>query len=315
MFDLFEAGRGQLPVVDQVELTNVCPMTCFMCPTGAGTMTRPTGFMDRALFDRLIDEIAPHQIRWKPLTLHNLGESALHPELVALVALAAARGLPTELSSNPGFVPLELYRALAGAGLSRLVLDIDGLDVATLENARGKAVRAARAFENLDAILKDREAASAARPEIVLQMIRLDVNRHQHAEFLERYGTLWLPGVEAYLKDADANTDVSVGHRVFVGAQRPRPMLCRAPWRSVVVLWDGRVVPCCHDANGETILGDLNQSSLAEIWSGPAASELRARLESGAIREDEPCWGCAHRPDRYARPSLLGEVPVRPLHW
>jgi radical SAM protein with 4Fe4S-binding SPASM domain len=92
-------------------------------------------------------------------------------------------------------------------------------------------------------------------------------------------------------------------------------MLCRAPWRSVVVLWDGRVVPCCHDANGETVLGDLKESSLAEIWAGVPAAALRARLRDGNIRPEEPCSSCAHRPDRYERSSLLDDVPVRPLHW
>jgi radical SAM protein with 4Fe4S-binding SPASM domain len=145
-------------------------------------------------------------------------------------------------------------------------------------------------------------------------MIRLQENRHQHQAFLERFASLELAGVEAYLKDADANTSVTEGHPSLANRGLGRPMLCRAPWRSVVVLWDGKVVPCCHDANGETVLGDLNRSTLAEIWGGEAAAALRGRLANGALVPGEPCSDCAHRPDRYARPTL-GDVPVRPLHW
>ena len=42
-----------MPFVDQIELTNRCPMRCGFCPRGVpGRMQRPLGFMDVALFER-----------------------------------------------------------------------------------------------------------------------------------------------------------------------------------------------------------------------------------------------------------------------
>ena len=44
----------------------------------------------------------------------------------------------------------------------------------------------------------------------------------------------------------------------------------------VAVLFDGRVVPCCLDADGEITLGDLRAESLDEILArDPAASIAR----------------------------------------
>lgn len=307
---VFPSTAADHPIVDQVELTSVCPMRCLMCPRGVDRVTRPNGHMERALFESLLAQLDPaHQL--KPLTLHNLGESILHPELDAFIGLASRAGLATELSVNPGLLSLARYQSLVAAGLSRLVLPVDGLDAATLEAIRGPAVRAAHALANLDAILEHRRAQPAAGPEILIQMIRMAINRHQHAQFVARYGQLGLPRVVGFIKELDAATPPP-GDQQFVA--RARPFVCRAPWLSVVVLWDGRVVPCCYDDDARLVLGDLRRQSLIEIWRGPAVQRLRQQLRAGAIAPGHLCASCPHRADRYQRPPL-DEIPDEPLHW
>lgn len=315
LWDTLSKDPPALPVIDQVELTNHCPMSCVMCPTGTGRMTRPRAFMDAALFGRIVVEAAAGP-RSKPLTLHNLGESLLHPQLPAFVALATRHGLATELSANPGHLSPERYADLEAAGLGRLVLDVDGLDQQTLEAIRGPGARGDRAFAWLDAVLEHRRHNPRQQPHLVLQMIRQQGNAHQHQAFVDKYGSLGIVGVDAYLKEVDANTveTASGGLPIFVEHRPRRPYLCRAPWRSVVVLVDGSVVPCCHDENGRVVLGNLSSQSLQEIWSGPAVAALRQRLVTQSLAADEPCATCAHRADLYPLPNL-DDVAVEPLHW
>lgn len=307
---VFPSVAADHPIIDQVELTSICPMHCLMCPRGSGKVTRPTGHMDRALFESLLRQLDPAR-QLKPLTLHNLGESILHPELDALIELASAAGFKVEISVNPGLLPLPRYQALAAAGLARLVLPVDGLDRETMEAIRGTAVRADRALANLDAILEQRRAHPDHGPEILIQMIRLAANRHQHEAFVARYGRLGLPRVQGFIKELDAATPPP-GDAQFVA--RPRPFVCRAPWLTVVVLWDGRVVPCCYDDDARLVLGDLRRQSLVEIWRGPVVRQLRQQLRSGAIEPGHLCARCPHRADRYQRPPL-DEIADEPLHW
>lgn len=309
------------PIVDAIELTNACPCTCAMCPTGTARMTRPRAFMDPALFRQIVDELRAAGGQEKALTLHNLGESLLHQELAALVADATRAGLRTEVAGNPGNLTLERYRDLERAGLSRLVLDVDGLDQTTLERVRGPGARGDVAFANLEAILAHRAAQPRSTPQLILQMIRLASNAHQHAAFLDRYARRAILGVEAYLKEVDANTVERPanaaderGLPIVVAGRAKRPYLCRAPWRSVVVLVNGDVVPCCHDANGALVLGNLRRQTLREIWGAEPIRGLRARLSTATTTQDEPCFGCAHRADRSTLPAL-DEIPDEPLHW
>lgn len=57
---------------------------------------------------------------------------------------------------------------------------------------------------------------------------------------------------------------------------------CELLFAKPVVLADGRVNACaCRDVEAELVIGDLNQTSLAEVWSGEALADLVERHERG----------------------------------
>src|SRR4051812_13004079 len=65
------------PAVFQVELTNHCPMRCEMCPR-THRMSRPLGYMDRAVYERIIDHATCSTSK---LFLHHFGDSLMHPDV------------------------------------------------------------------------------------------------------------------------------------------------------------------------------------------------------------------------------------------
>ena len=56
---------------------------------------------------------------------------------------------------------------------------------------------------------------------------------------------------------------------------------CSWPWSIGVLLCDGRMVCGCADPYATRVLGDTRTSSVADIWRGPVASQLRADLNAG----------------------------------
>lgn len=311
---LRDAHRPQVPFIDQIELTNRCPMRCRFCPRGVpGRMQRPTGFMELQLFRSLLAQLHPEQARYRPLELHHLGESLLHPQVVDFVRCASEHGLPTEMSVNPSLLEPALAEALLAAGLRRLVVSLDGTDDQTLVQIRGPAARYGKAERNLEALLQAVAARGDGAPKVVIQMIELAANRHQRAAFLQRYGSLGLPTVQAYLKPLDG-PDPDLAQP----AGEPLSYLCNYPFRSVVVLWDGRVVPCCRDDDARYVLGDLHEQSLAAIWDGPAAQQLRQRHREQRFGPGHLCTGCAFSPAAFAA-AQPSRHPARaapaPLQW
>ncbi len=56
---------------------------------------------------------------------------------------------------------------------------------------------------------------------------------------------------------------------------------CSWPHSIAVMLCDGRIVCGCADPYAKRVLGDFRASSLADIWQGPTARQLRVDLNAG----------------------------------
>jgi radical SAM protein with 4Fe4S-binding SPASM domain len=257
--------------------------------------------MSLDLFMSLLRQCHPGQKNYRPLELHHLGESLLHPEVGRFVEEAGRMDIPTEMSVNPALLSFDIAKRLVDGGIRRIVISLDGMDDETLTAIRGPAALYSKAEPNLDRLL-GYVATIKDPPSIVIQMIDLQRNIHQREAFIQRWGHSGLPTVQAYIKDLD-------GDDPDLGSPSPHPLsfLCTYPWRSVAVLWDGRVVPCCRDADADITLGDLNTQSLYEIWNGAIAQQLREYHRAAEMPADHLCRSCPwfrsnfvlHKPHRH----------------
>ena len=56
------------------------------------------------------------------------------------------------------------------------------------------------------------------------------------------------------------------------------PVGCTLPTRQIVVRPDGKLSLCCNDTLGTMTMGDLNESSLLDIWYSPRYDKVRERI-------------------------------------
>ncbi|MCP4549397.1 MAG: radical SAM protein [bacterium] len=85
---------------------------------------------------------------------------------------------------------------------------------------------------------------------------------------------------------------------------------CHSVWTENMlhVLWDGRVIPCCHDYQARHVLGNLNRESIAEVWTGEGYRAFRRALCGAGAGQELICHHCemARVPDhRVAREVSL----------
>ena len=122
-----------------IELTNRCPMKCIMCPR-TYHMTRDQGFMDFALFKKIIDELAAVNTSFhndRVVWLHHFGESLLHPEFNLFIRYAAEKNVRTGLSVNPMMLSGKISKSLLSSGLHILYLSLDGHNDESFSKIRG----------------------------------------------------------------------------------------------------------------------------------------------------------------------------------
>jgi MoaA/NifB/PqqE/SkfB family radical SAM enzyme len=248
----FRAGRetGWRLTSVNLEITNHCNLYCTICPVNT-TMRRDRGFMDPALFRKVIDENPGFDF----VLTFQWGEPLLHPQVFDLVRYAADRGVRPMLTSNGTRLDPERRRSLLECGLERITFSVDG-DRETHERIRGYSWERLRA----DVLALRAERDRAGSP------LRIDVSMVVD-EATE-------PAMDRYLEDWRGVADRVQAIPKFTPKARTTP--CRELWRgTAVVLWDGRVSVCCADSEGAAVVGNAWERPLQEIWNGPEMREFR----------------------------------------
>jgi radical SAM protein with 4Fe4S-binding SPASM domain len=127
------------------------------------------------------------------------------------------------------------------------------------------------------------------RPKLILSFVRQNNSADEQA-FIEHWRTVAdkIHVTDLHNWAGTLNTESDVNYP------------CYRPWLTFTVLWDGRVSLCCADFDGRTVLGDLNTSTIEEIWNAePYRRARREHLESGGPdvcracdlpRKDSPLW-------------------------
>lgn len=256
----FRRRSPTAPVLSSVnlELTNHCNLRCTICPVNT-TMRRPKGFMDPALYRRVIDDNP--QLRF--VLAFQWGEPLLHPEFFDLVGYAAGRGVRTMITSNGTHLTPENRAKLLTCGLDRLTISVDG-DAATHRAIRGYDLETLR--RDVEALVAERDAAGS-KLRVDVSMVVDAATEHALPSFLEQW--------------AGAVDRVQAIPRL-VAERRTTP--CRELWRgTLVVLWDGRVTVCCVDSEGLLQVGDARSERLTDVWNGEKMQSIRARHAQGSF--------------------------------
>jgi MoaA/NifB/PqqE/SkfB family radical SAM enzyme len=271
------------PTRINLELTNHCNQRCVLCPRQE--FTRPLGFMERAVYERVVRECAAHATR---LWLHFLGEPLLHRGLVSMIRFAKEAGVcEVGLSTNAVALHGRLADDLIASGLDRLECSLDADDRAGYLAMRGRD-HFERVKENVEGFLARKQALGSERPVTSIQFMRTPAVEAS----LDRLVEAWRPLLGARdfvmtIEPAGFGGAIAVPPRE--GEARPA-----CPWlfSSMMVLQDGTVTMCGADWDAHAPLGNVRDSSIAEIWNGKElAYRRRAHLE-GRFGAVAVCGGC-----------------------
>ena len=285
----FLVGSGRAfspPVSIALEPSNVCNLRCPLCAAGAGTLTRPKGFMTFEQF-RYLADMLPVSVR--TLYLWGQGEPFLAPDLLRMVSHAERNGIRTIVSTN-GNCFTDIPELIA-SGLSKLIVSLDGLDPEMYASYRigGDFESVVRSVRNI----ADEKRSSGRGPLIELQYLATADTESALGNFrafgqslgadrvvCKTLQAAWISGGERKLP-ADArltryrrNGDGSLvpDRYPFLGNR------CLRLYYSSQIDWQGNVVPCCFDKNSDHIMGNVFDQPFHEIWNGGKYRAFRSML-------------------------------------
>jgi len=284
-----------MPLRLWIEPTSICNLRCVMCPN-KDLKKEDKGFMDMGVFRKIIDEAA----EWVyDVHLLHRGESLLHPEFFEMAKYSYKNQVRTKLHTNGTLLDEEKSRKLIEAGIDQLSFSFDGYDKDTYESIRING-DFDRTVKNIQRFLQVKKELKSTKPYTILELInfpdsRIKSDSTTQKAFRDKFRGL--PLDKFIIKEFhNWAGEVETKHK------RKTFSPCTFLWNALVIFWDGEVLPCSQDFFGYYILGNVKDSSLAEIWNNDKMVHMRNSHLKKDIGKFNTCREC----DRVWREKFLG---------
>ena len=269
------------PLQVDLELSTVCNLKCPMCYTISSEYIKKVQkrFMDLDLYNKIIDEISG---KVYAIRLSLRGESTLHPNFIKAIEYAKQKGIK-EVSSltNSSTLTLDFFKKIANAGLDWLTVSIDGINE-EYENIR-KPLKFKDTFQKLLEIKKYKIKEGIEKPVVKIQgiwpAIRKDPTKY--------YNTLspvcdlisFNPLIDYLYNDKDIVYENN--------------FCCPQIYERLIVGSDGKVMLCGNDTHCEHSIGNVNESTIHEMWHSKKMNDFRKLQNSrNGFKQYKICRQC-----------------------
>ena len=278
-----------------LEPTSHCNLGCKFCPTGHKHLRnrRLNGLMGFGLFRKIVDDIKQFDHKLKRVNLYKDGEPLLHKQFPEMVRYLKDADVVDTIWVKTNGVPLdpELNARLADCGLDFIGVSINGVDASSYLDVTQRHI-------DYDKLV-DGVADLFSRPrtcKIYVKIVDSGLTPEQIDKFYADFTPISDYIAVEYLHgwSASDTMDFRLGTNAdtFEGAPLVEKIACPLPFFMLGINWSGTVSLCNEDWAHGTLVGDLMQESLMDIWNGERLRAMRRMHLEGRRSENPMCGNC-----------------------
>lgn len=277
-----------MPISLSIEPAAICQLHCPECALGSDQLIRSNKLIDFELYKRIIDEVESSLLY---LLLYFQGEPFLSPTIFDMITYAETKNIYTATSTNGQSIDQTVASKIVKSGLKKIIISLDGITQETYETYRvgGKLNKTLQAVEYINA---EKKAQNRCFPLIELQMIVFRHNQHEIEGFKKlakkmnvQKITIKTAQIYNYAEKSELIPTIKKYSRYKIindnwQLKKKLHNRCLRMWQSAVVTTDGELLPCCFDKNANFSYGNLNKSSVKDLWNSDKALEFRKQVLS-----------------------------------
>lgn len=261
-----------------LEITNICNMHCSFCH---GTK-RKKEFMKKEKFTLALNKLKDYT---DYLYFHLLGEPLCHPDIKEYVTLATDMGFKVALTTNGTL----LDEGLAYLPLYKVSVSLHSFEEGSREEQEGY-LKKVTSF-----------ARTASKKGILISFRLWNKGSGNDNTFTENYLKKEFEGEwKEGRKDSftlEKGIFLEYDNRFTWPDMKENEenscKFCYGLKDHIGILVDGSVVPCCLDAEGDIILGNIFSSPLEEMLSSPRALAIIKGFQE-RVATEELCRKCKY---------------------
>lgn len=288
------------PYTISIEPTTSCNLQCPECPSGLRKFHRPTGKLEQKTLEEIIKQLGKYLTY---VTFYFQGEPLLHSNFGKYVTMLKKHKIMVGTSTNAHFLNKEKAEEIIESGLDRLIISLDGTDAETYAKYR-KTGDFNLVVSNIRTMVEAKRKAKSKLPFIELQFIVFKHNEHQIEEIKKLSNILGVDKLSlktAQLYEFEEGNELMPGLVKYSRYQKDKdgkykikgglPNHCYRSWSGSVITWDGGVVPCCFDKDGDHRFGNIMQSEYKSIMQDKKYKQFLQQILTDR-KQIEICRNC-----------------------
>jgi len=290
------------PVKLWIETSSRCNLSCGLC-LNRNLPPAQKSDMEFLLFKKIIDEVKDYVYE---ANLFHRGEPLLNPQIAEMTEYASLNNIKTGLYTNGVLLTSDLSRRLIKSGLDLITFSFDGYTKEVYEKNRSGEIFE-ETLEKITGFLKEKNKLGFKKPLVhILTMEHYsDTSPTEFAlrkkEFVKRFKD-FPPDRFVTRKPHNWGGSLDAGKLMNSKKDAAKFIACTFPWYALVILQDGKVLPCPQDFYGNIIVGDVNAETIEEIFNNEKMQSIRKAFKNRNIENLNICKDC----DRCRRETFLG---------
>ncbi|MCD6364962.1 MAG: radical SAM protein [Planctomycetes bacterium] len=277
------------PYQYSIEATNYCNFKCVFCPQSSPEhrLSREFGYLTVENFRLFLERIQHERPGNRNISICLDGEPLLNKHFPEFIILANEAGMKPRFSSNGKLLTPQLADRLAECGRFLVAIDFAS-DADVFDTIRGRPGDFDIVLGHLTHLI---DIAARNRQIDVEIMDTTHFDGRDQAASLEKMRGLFRSDLPANVV-IGSRTFHNFGGHLAASSRSDKYKLCPYPWTSFSATWQGDVVACCRDTLAKTILGNVFNKSIREIWWGGEYLAMRKHLVERQPQKIAACAKC-----------------------
>lgn len=296
--DLSKVIPLETPLVLFIDPASICNFKCNFCPCGIKNKTnwsahKKVGTMSYELFRKIIDDSTHFPQKFKTLRLYKEGEPLLNKRLPDMINYAKKKEVAHKIdfTTNGSLLTKDLSLAIIDAGTDKINISVESLTEEGYKNTSGVDIKMKDFMKNLEFLYANKQQCR-----ILIKISDYGLEGHNEEEFYKMFGNfcdeITVEHVAPVWPEFDLSSVQTDFKQGLHGNEIRECLACPYIFYSICVNSSGTVSSCLMDWNHLSLVGDVTNDSIVDIWNNQHIQNMRIKNLEGKRNELGICVNC-----------------------